>query len=58
MSSDKKSTFIFSLIIYSQVTSSLPLPRYGLDSIPEDWLAKYDLSDEVIGYLADVVKAN
>ena len=32
--------------------------RYGLDSIPDDWLAKYKFSDEVIGYISTVVKAN
>lgn len=30
--------------------------RYGLDSIPEDWLAKYKKIEEVLGYIETVVQ--
>lgn len=29
--------------------------RYGLDSIPEDWLKKYNFTEEVLGYIETVV---
>lgn len=48
-------TLSYQMLIYYAPFS---FHRYGLDSIPDDWLAKYKFSDEVIGYISTVVKAN
>ena len=41
---------------YCRETAKVSFPyRYGLDSIPEDWLKKYTFADEVLGYIETVV---